>query len=139
MSAYISVFRQPGHVAERALFGDGARKLRAIYGGKLSPEAVEENVLRLSEEGALTATLNWYRALDNRLLGSPVTTPTLYIWGSEDQALGATAAKATGKHVAGPYRFEPLEGLSHWLPEEAPETIAGLIIAHLTRYPARAR
>jgi pimeloyl-ACP methyl ester carboxylesterase len=136
MSAYIGVFRQPGHVAERALLGDGARKLRAIYGGKLPAEAVEENVSRLSEEGALTATLNWYRALDNSRLGSPVTTPTLYVWGSEDQALGATAANATGKYVAGPYQFAPLEGYSHWLPEEAPATIAALVIAHLKRHSA---
>jgi pimeloyl-ACP methyl ester carboxylesterase len=136
MSSYIGVFRQPAHVAERALLGEGARKLRAIYGGKLSPQAVEENVSRLSEEGALTATLNWYRALDNSRLGSPVTTPTLYIWGAEDQALGRVAAEATGKFVTGPYRFEPLQSYSHWLPEEAPETIAGLITAHLTQYPA---
>ena len=105
MSAYIGVFRQPGHVAERALLADGARKLRAIYGGKLPAEAVEENVARLSQPGALTATLNWYRALDNALLGSPVTTPTLYVWGSEDQALGRAAAEATGKHVVGPYQI----------------------------------
>jgi pimeloyl-ACP methyl ester carboxylesterase len=84
----------------------------------------------------LTATLNWYRALDNKLLGLPVATPTLYIWGSEDQALGRAAAEATRKHVTGPYQFELLEGASHWLPEEMPETIAGLLIAHLAKFPA---
>jgi pimeloyl-ACP methyl ester carboxylesterase len=135
MSAYIGVFRQPGHVAERALLDNRARKLRALYGGKLSHRAVEENVSRLSEPGALTATLNWYRALDNKRLGSPVSTPTLYIWGDEDQALGATAAKGTGKHVTGPYQFEILEGASHWLPEEAPETIARLLLAHVAKFP----
>jgi pimeloyl-ACP methyl ester carboxylesterase len=135
LSAYVGVFRQPGHVAERALLGEGARKLRAIYGGKLSAKAIEENVSRLSEPGALTATLNWYRALDNKQLGGPISTPTLFIWGSEDQALGATAANATGKYVTGPYQFEALEGRSHWLPEEAPETIAKLLVAHLARYP----
>ncbi len=97
MSAYIGVFRQPGHVAEGALLGEGARKLRAIYGDKCPSAEVEENISRLSEPGALTATLNWYRALDNKRLGSPVATPTLYVWGSEDRALGAAAAKATGR------------------------------------------
>jgi len=136
MSAYIGVFRQPGHVAEAALLGDGARKLRAIYAGKVPAQAVEANVARLSEPGALTATLNWYRALDNALLGSPVTTPTLFIWGDQDQALGATAAEATGKHVEGPYRFIRLEGRSHWLPEEAPDAIAEALIDHVRQFPA---
>ena len=136
MSAYIGVFRQPGHVAEQALLRDGARKLRALYGGKLPPEAIEANVARLSEPGALTATLNWYRALDNQQLGSPVATPTLYIWGSADQALGEVAARATGRFVTGPYQFAPLEGHSHWLPEEAPDIVARLLLAHLAKFPA---
>ena len=135
MSAYIGVFRQPGHVAEAALLGDGARKLRALYAGKVPVDAVEDYVARLSAPGALTATLNWYRALDNALLGSPVTTPTLYVWGDQDQALGATAAEATQKHVTGPYRFLRLEGRSHWLPEEAPDAIAGALIDHLGQFP----
>jgi pimeloyl-ACP methyl ester carboxylesterase len=136
MSAYISVFRQPGHVAEQALLRDDAHKLRALYSGKLSPEAIEDNVGRFSEPGLLTATLNWYRALDNKRLGSPVAAPTLYVWGSEDQAFGATAATATGRFVTGPYQFAPLEGASHWLPEEAPETIARLLLAHIGKFPA---
>jgi pimeloyl-ACP methyl ester carboxylesterase len=136
MSAYVGIFRQPGHVGEQALLKKGARKLRAIYGGKCPSAEVEENLSRLSEPGALTATLNWYRALDNKLLGSPVATPTLYICGSEDQALGATGAKATGRYVTGPYQFEILEGASHWLPEEAPETIAGLLLSHFAKFPA---
>jgi pimeloyl-ACP methyl ester carboxylesterase len=135
-SAYIGVFRQPGHVAESALLSEGARKLRAIYGGKVPPEAIEENIARLSEPGALTATLNWYRALDNKRLGSSVATPTLYIWGSEDQALGAAAANATGRHVTGPYQFVALEGYSHWLPEQAPEIVSRLLLAHLAKFPA---
>jgi pimeloyl-ACP methyl ester carboxylesterase len=136
MSAYIGIFRQPGHAAEQALLKDGARKLRAVYGGKCPSAYVEENVARLSEPGVLTATLNWYRALENKQLGLPVTTPTLYIWGSEDLALGRTAAKATAKYVNGPYQFEILEGASHWLPEEIPETIAGLLRPHLAKFPA---
>jgi pimeloyl-ACP methyl ester carboxylesterase len=136
MSAYIGVFRRPGHVAEAALLGDGARKLRALYAGKVPAEIVEDNVARLSEPGALTATLNWYRALDNALLGSPVTAPTLYVWGDQDLALGATAARMTGRYVEGPYRFVALEGRSHWLPEEAPGTIADLLLPHLAQYPA---
>jgi pimeloyl-ACP methyl ester carboxylesterase len=136
MSAYIGVFRQPGHVAEQALLKEGARKLRALYGGKCPDAEVADNVARLSEPGALTATLNWYRALDNKLLGQPVATPILFIWGSADQALGKTAAEATAQYMAGPYQFEILEGYSHWLPEEAPDIVARLLLAHLAKFPA---
>jgi pimeloyl-ACP methyl ester carboxylesterase len=136
MSAYIGVFRQPGHVAEEALLRDGARKLRAIYGGKCPEAEVEDNIARLSEPGALTATLNWYRALDNALLGQAIETPTLFIWGSADQALGAFAAKATAKWVNSTYQFEVFANVSHWLPEEAPERIAKLLLPHLANFPA---
>src|SRR5260370_15915667 len=56
MSAYIGVFRQPGHVAEQALLGDGARKLRAIYGGKLPPHAAETNLSPPPAPAALPPT-----------------------------------------------------------------------------------
>ena len=46
-------------------------------------------------------------------------------------ALGATAAHATGDHVAGPYRFEVLHGVSHWVPEQAPDRLAALLLEHL--------
>ena len=136
MSAYIGLFRQPGHVAEQALLKEGARKLRALYGGKCPEAEVEANVARLSAPGALTATLNWYRALDNKRLGAPVETPTLFIWGSADQALGRTAANATSKYVNAAYQFEALESASHWLPEEAPEIVSRLLLAHLATFPA---
>jgi hypothetical protein len=33
--------------------------------------------------------------------------------------------------VSGPYRFETLDGVSHWVPEEAPETLNSLLLSHL--------
>jgi pimeloyl-ACP methyl ester carboxylesterase len=40
--------------------------------------------------GALSATLNWYRAVDDDLQvpAGEVRVPTLYIWGENDMALG---------------------------------------------------
>ncbi len=42
-----------------------------------------------------------------------------------------TAAHATGEHVTGPYRFEVLQGVSHWVPEQAPDRLAALLLEHL--------
>ena len=87
----------------------------------------------LRQPGALTAALNYYRAqslADLEGLG-PVTCPTLHVWSDSDHALGPTAAHGTAQHVAGPYRFEVLEGITHWIPEEAPDALAALVLAHV--------
>ena len=40
------------------------------------------------------------------------------------------AADLTADYVAAPYRYEVLEGRSHWLPEEAPDDVAQLLVEH---------
>jgi pimeloyl-ACP methyl ester carboxylesterase len=131
-SSYFQLFRAPNHAAEAALFADGAKLLRAAYAGKLPAGEVESNIRRFSDDGTLTAALNWYRAI---ALGGPqigsITVPTTYIWGDQDQALGEVAALATAKYVSGPYRFERLNGKSHWLLEECPDQIAPLILSRV--------
>jgi pimeloyl-ACP methyl ester carboxylesterase len=61
----------------------------------------------------------------------PVTVPTLYVWSTGDTAIGRTAAEATGACVVGPYTFEVLEGVSHWIPETAPARLSELLLHHL--------
>ncbi len=131
-SNYIPFFRMPGGMVESYLLADNAQRLRSVYQGKLSAASVESNVRRLSEEGALTAALNWYRALDLSLRIGPIAVPTLYVWGDKDLALGEKAAMETAKYVTGPYHFERLNGASHWLQQEASDRIVPLLLAHLT-------
>jgi pimeloyl-ACP methyl ester carboxylesterase len=128
-SSYFQLFRAPNHAAEAALLADDAKLLRGAYVGKLSPAEIDRNVRRFSEEGTLTAALNWYRAttLGGHPLGS-IAVPTTYIWGDQDQALGEVAALATAKYISGPYRFERLNGKSHWLLEECPDEVATLML-----------
>jgi pimeloyl-ACP methyl ester carboxylesterase len=87
----------------------------------------------LTQPGAMTGALNWYRAADPGLVAGlgPITTPTLYVWSTWDPALGREAAEATAQHVDGPYRFEVLEGVSHWIPEEAPDSLNAFLLEHL--------
>ncbi len=128
-SQYMRVFRERS--AERRLLADDAAALRRIFDWKVPPSAVEEYVGRLSEPGALTAALNWYRAMKLNVQPDAVTVPTLYAWGTEDAAVGSAAALGCGKWVTGPYRFEMLEDVSHWVPEEAPDAMTGLLLDHL--------
>ena len=131
-SGYIQFFRTPE--AEPFFLDDDATGLRALYTASSMPEeAVKEYVRVLTQPGAMTGALNWYRAADLGLVEGlgPITTPTMYVWSTSDPALGPDAAEATADHVAGPYRFEVLEGVSHWIPEHAAETLNALLLAHL--------
>lgn len=137
-SSYIEVFRQEG-VAEQALLGDagdgsGLRAMFAASGLGEGPE-VDPFVAAMVRPGALTAALNWYRAMDGALgtVGT-IEVPTLYVWSTADVALGRTAAEATEQWVSGPYRFEVLPDVSHWIPETAPEALSRLLLEHLAAH-----
>jgi pimeloyl-ACP methyl ester carboxylesterase len=103
-----------------------------MFEWRVPPSRVAEYVRRLSEPGALTAALNWYRAGRPGGKAGKVSVPTMYVWSTEDVAFGSTAALSTGDWVTGPYRFEMLEDVSHWVPEEAPEALTALVLEHLS-------
>jgi pimeloyl-ACP methyl ester carboxylesterase len=130
-SKYIALFQMPGGVAETLLQADDDYRLRGAYQGKVPETAIDENIRRLAEPFALTSALNWYRALDPQRRIGKITVPTLYVWGSMDMWLGEFAAIGTEDHVTGPYRFEKLEGKSHWLLDEAPNQISAFVLEHL--------
>jgi pimeloyl-ACP methyl ester carboxylesterase len=129
-SHYMIDWRETPATEERML-ADDARELRDFYAEKVPRDSADAYVRHLSRPGALTAALNWYRA------GRPdgpigvVDVPTLYVWSTEDSAFGPAAAQETRRWVKGPYRFETLQGVSHWIPEEAPETLSRLLLEHL--------
>jgi pimeloyl-ACP methyl ester carboxylesterase len=126
-SSYIRLFWQEGK-AEEVLLADGARRLRRMYGAAVDPEAVDEYVAVLSAPGALTAALNWYRAMSSGTPVDDVTVPTTYVWSDADIAVGRIAAEGTAAFVTGDYRFVELAGVSHWIPEEAPDALATAIL-----------
>jgi pimeloyl-ACP methyl ester carboxylesterase len=129
---YILAFREPGR-AEAALLADDARRLRELYGGTVPVDRVEADVAVLTQPGALTAALNWYRAMsphDADGLGL-VTVPTTYIWGTDDVAFGRRAAEESGRFVDADYTFVPLDGVSHWIPDQAPDAVADEILARV--------
>ncbi|MEV4237816.1 alpha/beta fold hydrolase [Nocardia sp. NPDC050408] len=127
---HFTYFRQP-RSPERALLADDAAALRKIFDWKIPEERIDDYIYRLTRPDALTAALNWYRAFPLAGPTASITVPTLYIWGTEDPTIAPTAALATASHVTAPYRFEMLEDTSHWLPEEAPESLTRLLMQHL--------
>ncbi|QRE80719.1 MULTISPECIES: alpha/beta fold hydrolase [Rhodococcus] len=134
-AAYIKLLRQEGK-AEHVLLEDEARRLRAMYGDRVSSESIDEYVRVLSEPGALTATLNWYRAMTREFAElAPVRVPTTYVWSTADSALGRAGAERCGEFVDAPYEFVVLDDVSHWVPEEAPDALAKAILARIDDRP----
>jgi pimeloyl-ACP methyl ester carboxylesterase len=129
--SYIGLLRQEG-TAEDLLLADDTRRLRAMYGGIVPADLVDSYVDRLSQPGALTAALGWYRAMRPDLGSLPaVTVPTTYVWGDQDMAIGRAGAEHCGDHVDADYRFIELAGISHWIPEEAPDSLAEAILVRI--------
>lgn len=128
-SGYIAFFRMKD-IAEEALLSGG---LAAALAASAYPGDIDERVRAMSEPGLLTAALSWYRAVDHSLVQGvgQVIVPTLYVWSTGDVALAREGAEATARYVDGPYRFEVLAGVSHWIPEEVPDVLTSLLLEHL--------
>ena len=133
-SGYFDLFRQVG-TAEDFFLANDAAVLRGLY-ASFPADAQAEYVDVLTQPGGLTAALNYYRAtsLGDQPPTPEITSPTLYVWSTDDGALGREAAEATGQHVTGPYRLEVIEGVSHWVPEDAAADFSRLLLEHLAAH-----
>ena len=134
-SSYMALFGAEKGQAESVLLANGAESLREIYRswGLGSDEAddVEAYVKVLSDEATLTGALNWYRRGFEWAAVGPVEVPALYVWGTEDVALGREGAELTEKYVTGPYKFVVLDGVDHWTAEHAGDRLLAELKSHL--------
>jgi pimeloyl-ACP methyl ester carboxylesterase len=137
---YMLLFQFPG-VAEQWLSADGFRNLRE-WSRHPDIQAVVE---RLADPETLVASLNLYRAvLPPTSLLQPlpelplVQAPAMGIWSSGDLALTEEAMTGSAAHVAGPWRYERLDGVGHWMQLEAPEAVNALLLDFLRHHRNRA-
>lgn len=136
MSWYMLLFQFRG-VAEEALQRDDWRLFRELL---RSDGDIERYIADLSRPGALTASLNWYRAnvppealfTGDLPLLPPVGCPTLGIWSSGDHYLSEELMVGSEAHVEGPWRYERIEGASHWIPLDVPTELNTLLVEFLT-------
>lgn len=136
-SWYMFGVQLPG-LPERAMLAQDGRLLRTLLmRSGLDEETSRRFMRRLGEPGALRAALDWYRALPLSQPAGQVAVPTLYVWGDKDDFVSPTAAYDTGRHVTGPYRFEVLEGATHWVPEHEADRLVPLVLAHLRAHGGR--
>ena len=130
-SLYMRDFASAG--CEDRLLTDDAANLRAFFTGAGEAVDIDHVLSVVGDPKVLRHCLDYYTAasLQDMVGLGAVTVPTLHVWSDQDQALGAAGARATGDYVTGPYRFEVFEGVTHWIPEEAPERLADLILEQI--------
>jgi pimeloyl-ACP methyl ester carboxylesterase len=142
-SWYIFFFQLPW-LPEALLGANGARRVSGMIRGSASrkdrfPGDVLDVYRRNADQpGAISAMLAYYRAylrhgVDKdlaRTIFRTLETPTLMIWGEEDTALGRELTIGTEKLVSD-LTLRYLPGVSHWVQQEAPETVNAMIEAWL--------
>ena len=137
-SWYVLAFQIP-ELPERMLSSalGGQRFKRRLVESGLS-EHRADSYLRMMQTGGAGPAINWYRAVPfgGRAVPPKVQVPVLYIYGGKDFALTRRAADLTGDEVEGPYRYEVLEDMGHWLPDAAPGVVASLVLEHVRAHPA---
>ena len=137
-SSYFDVFAQPD--SEDAFLADDQMMLRRVFTG-IEAEAVDEYLRVVGSKAALGAALNWYRAnLDDIRQGpalGPVEVPTMFTWSDGDPVITIEGAQLSVEYVTAPYRFEILEGVNHWIPDQAAEAMSDLLLDHLGRHSER--
>jgi pimeloyl-ACP methyl ester carboxylesterase len=114
----------------------------AVDRRRFPDEVIEVYRKNAAHPGALTAMVNYYRAIvrgggarRQRALGYPVIeTPTLMIWGEQDRALGKETTFGTEEFVR-ELTLRYLPGVSHWVQQEAPEAVNAMLEAWLTGKP----
>jgi pimeloyl-ACP methyl ester carboxylesterase len=115
--------------------GNGTRLSRMLQAGGQTVERADRDAHAMAQPGAYTAALNWYRAVPLSGRVGQVTVPTMFVWSDADKYILSKAAHDTRRYVSGDYRFEILHGVSHWMPDEQPDTIAGLLLEWFSCHP----
>jgi pimeloyl-ACP methyl ester carboxylesterase len=130
---YRLLFLFPG--IESTLQQDDWYLLRTLIQGSSDLQRYLED---LSQPGALTAALNWYRAnmAPDRLNAPPaqlppIQAPTMGVFSTGDLYLTEDAMVRSAAFVRGPWRYERIEDASHWIPSDAPEQFNSLVLDFL--------
>lgn len=117
------------------LIEEGLRGM-AVHKEAFSDEDIQAYKDAISQPGALTAALNWYRRMyDSRRWFAErdltVHVPTLMIWGEQDQALGVELTQGT-EEFAPNLQLRTIPDSSHWVQQERPDLVNTYIWEFLT-------
>ena len=84
--------------------------------------------------------MNWYRAMKSNLLTNQeenvsleIITPTLFLWGNQDEAVGRVAIESMDEFMKGSYKSIELEA-GHWLLVDKTERVINEILVHINGF-----
>lgn len=140
-SSYMFFFQIPRLPEKGLVVGDFASLRYALRNEQMHPgaftdEDIERYVEALARPGALTAALNYYRALFRRnplkarALLRRIEAPVMVIWGERDRYLGKELAEPDPTWVPN-LRVERLPDASHFVAEDRPDEVNSLLIGFL--------
>jgi epoxide hydrolase 4 len=136
-SHYVALFQIPALPEAALARRDCAAMRRALVGssrpGTFRPEDLERYAQAWREPGALTAMVNWYRALRHRPAwrNSRVAAPTLAIWGLQDRFLEIGLAEES-LALCDSGRLVTIEDATHWVHLEEAERVNAELVRFLT-------
>jgi len=152
-SWYVFFFQQT-EAPEQVLSRNNFEFLTAMLLGSavnkkaFGPEDVKKFVEAWSMPGALTASINYYRANMNpaQVMMMPrveqatiskrfprVKCPTLVIWGENDAALDKSLTLGIEKYVEGAFEIKYIQNCGHWVQQEAPDKVNEYLLDFLQR------
>ena len=143
--SWYALFFQLPRLPEALMRAGDYRVIRdAFRGSAIDQSRFPDEVLQVYRDnaarpGALTAMLNYYRAVvrggggeRQRKLGyAMIETPTLLLWGEADVALCKETTFGTDQYVRD-LTLRYLPRVSHWVQQEAPEAVNAMLEAWLT-------
>jgi pimeloyl-ACP methyl ester carboxylesterase len=134
-SWYMLLFQFPG-IAERWLTENDWANFRNWAHHPDTDQVIAE----LEANSSLTPGLNWYRAnvppeswVGPPVQLPPVQAPAMGVWSTGDLALTEVQMTDSAKNMAGPWRYERLDGPGHWMQLDAPEQVNALLLDFLPR------
>jgi epoxide hydrolase 4 len=140
-SSYVFFFQIPRLPEEVICAGDfallrSALRRDPVRPGTFAAEDIERYVKAIAQPGALTASLNYYRALlrylrETRALLKRIEAPVLVIWGERDRFLSRRLAEPPRLWVPNLLRVERLQDASHWVAEDRLQEVNTLLLDFL--------
>jgi len=119
------------------LFGVFNKRAFNALEDRWTSEQIEEIKGMLSEPGAMTAALNWYRAMDveealeKGIYKKDIHVPTLFILGQEDEYVAAEIVPNQEPYMKASYSILQLN-CGHSIIQEAPKQTISSITAHVS-------
>lgn len=150
-SRYMALFQVPW-LAERMVRANDLAYVEQLWrrwspGWTPPPERLAQVKATLKIQGSLEAALAYYRGLR---LGSPLDVPeqaeslrlalgllrvpTLVVHGDQDGCIGPEMYAGLDDAFAAPRRLVTLPGVGHWVPLEATDRLAELVVEHCARW-----